>query len=71
MMPPLPSLTTEQVLALNPGDRVIVKKFHREGTLVRVNPEKKLAVVNVGLLEVESPFDGLAMKPVKEAKPPV
>lgn len=67
--PTLPSLTPEQVLALSPGDRVIVKRFHREGTLVRINAEKKLAVVNVGLLEVEAPFDGLAQKPPRTQAP--
>lgn len=58
--PHLPPLTDEQAATLRPGDRVYAKRFHREGTVVRVAPAKRLAVVNVGLLEIELPFEGLA-----------
>ncbi len=58
--PKLPPLRAEQVMALNPGDAVYVQRFHREGRVVRVVATKKLVVVDMGLLEVEVPFDGLA-----------
>jgi len=61
--PALPSVTPEQAAALQPGDTVVVKRFHRDGTLVRTIPTKQVAVVTVGLLEVEVPFDGLALPP--------
>lgn len=64
--PTLPSLTDEQVAALQPLDPVYVKRFHREGRVARVNPAKKLVIVTVGLLEVEVPFDGLALPPKRE-----
>lgn len=57
--PPAPPLTDEQALALQPGDAVYVKRFHRLGSVVRVNPHKRVVLVSVGLLEVEVPFDGL------------
>ncbi|MBN2445406.1 MAG: hypothetical protein JXO22_01675, partial [Phycisphaerae bacterium] len=58
--PDVPSLSEKQVLTLRPGDQVYAKRFNRTGTVVRLNEQKKLAVVSVGLLEVEIPFDGLA-----------
>lgn len=57
--PAVPSLSDAAAAQLGAGDRVYAKRFHREGTIVRVLPEKRLAVVNVGLLEVEVPFEGL------------
>lgn len=68
--PPVPSLTDEQAAALQPGDRVYAKRFHREGTVVRVTPAKRLAVVSVGLLEVELPFDGLGAARKSQAREP-
>ena len=53
-------LSAEQILALQAGDRVIVKRLHRDGRVVRVEPSKKQVVVSVGLFEVDVPFDGLA-----------
>ncbi len=68
--PALPSLTHEQAAGLRPFDPVYVQRFHREGRVVRLALTKKLAVVNMGLLEVEVPFDGLAMAPKpKEPRP--
>lgn len=58
--PESPPLTEQQAAALRAGDSVYVPKFHRVGTIVRVNAEKKVAAVNVGLLEVELPFSGLS-----------
>jgi len=60
--PQLPPLTDEQITQLQPGDRIFVKRFHRDGTLIRVVPEKKVALVSVGILEVEVPFHGLAQR---------
>lgn len=58
--PHVPSLTDDQAAALNPGDAIFAKRFHRDGTVVRVLADKRLAVITVGLLEVEVPFSGLA-----------
>ena len=53
-------MTDEQASKLEAGEHVYVKRFHREGVIIRVVPEKKVAAVSVGLLEVEVPFSGLA-----------
>lgn len=53
--------------ALEPFDTVWVKRFEREGRVVRLKPAKKLAVVSVGMLEVEVPYDGLALPPRRHA----
>jgi DNA mismatch repair protein MutS2 len=69
--PVLPPLTVEQAAALRPLDMVYVQRFHRDGRVVRLNSARKLAVVNVGLLEVEVPFDGLAIPPQPEPARPI
>jgi len=61
--PPIRSLSDAQVNELKAGDAVYVKRLHRRGRLVRLVPEKKLAVVNVGLFEAEVPYHGLAQPP--------
>jgi len=68
--PPGPPLTDEQIARLQPLDAVYVKRFHREGRLVRLKPARRVAVVSVGLLEVEVPYDGLAMPPEARAAKP-
>ncbi len=69
--PALPSLSDEQALALKPMDPVYVQRFRRAGRVIRVTPAKKLVLVDVGLLEVEVPFDGLALPaPPKAPRPP-
>jgi DNA mismatch repair protein MutS2 len=62
-------LSEEQINALQFGDRVVVKRLHREGRVVRVEPAKHVAFVSVGAFEVEVPFDGLALpeRPTKRA----
>jgi DNA mismatch repair protein MutS2 len=55
-----PPLADHEVAALQPEDAVYVRRFHREGRVVRLKPAKRVAIVNVGMLEVEVPFDGLA-----------
>jgi DNA mismatch repair protein MutS2 len=54
-------LTEAEANALRFGDRVVVKRLHREGKVVRVEPAKHVAFVSVGDFEVEVPFDGLAL----------
>lgn len=54
-------LTEAQASALQFGDTVIVKRLHRGGRVVRVEPAKHVAFVSVGAFEVEVPFDGLAV----------
>jgi hypothetical protein len=61
------ALNDVQLAALQPDDRVYVAKMSREGRVVRVDRDKKVAFVNVGLFEVEAPFDGLG---VARATPP-
>jgi len=60
--PNLLPLSETQIAKLAPGDRVYVRRLAREGEFVRVKPGKQVAVVTVGLLEVEVPFDGLALR---------
>lgn len=48
------------VSALRPGDRVHVKRFDREGRIVRMLLHKQLAVVSVGAMEMEIPLRELA-----------
>lgn len=60
--PVIPSLDLESAKSLRPGDRLYVKRFHREGFLVRINAEKRIAIVAMGVFgEVEAPFSGLAL----------
>jgi DNA mismatch repair protein MutS2 len=67
--PVLVPLSDQQIAALQPDDTVYVRRFHREGRLVRLKLAKQLAIVNVGLLEVEVPYDGLALIPKPERPP--
>lgn len=63
-------LTDDQITALKPGDHVYAKRFHRAGTIVRVNAARKLATVTVGVLEVELPFHGLGPVHEREERRP-
>ncbi len=67
--PKYPPLTDDQAARLKPLDTVFVQRFEREGRVVRLKLDKRLATVNVGLLEVEVPFDGLAL-PARAARKP-
>ncbi len=58
--PLIRSLTDEQAAALSPGEIVFVKRFHRTGSVVRVIPARKIALISTGVLEFEVPFSGLA-----------
>ncbi len=53
-------LSAEELKALRFGDKVMVKRLHREGRVVRVEAPKHVVFVSVGNFEVEVPFDGLA-----------
>ena len=59
--PPSPVLTAEQAAKLQAGDPIYVPQFHRIGTIARVNVERQVASVSLGLLEVEVPFKGLSL----------
>ncbi|RMF72529.1 MAG: hypothetical protein D6744_16750, partial [Planctomycetota bacterium] len=65
---PPPPLTDERIAALAAGDSVFVKRLHRSGRIVRVDRHKRVAIVTVGVLEVEVPFDGLAAP--SDSRPP-
>jgi len=56
------------VSALRPGDRVHVKRFDREGRIVRMLLHKQLAVVAVGAMEMEIPLKELSPLPSGTAK---
>lgn len=56
------SITPAELAQLKPGDPIYAKRFHREGVVVRTNPEKGVAIISVGLFgEVETPASGLAL----------
>lgn len=55
-----PPLTDAEFAALAGGDEIYVKRFHRTGRIIRVNAPKKVALVSVGVLELEVPVSGLA-----------
>lgn len=59
----IPVLSERQIAALQEGDEVYAIRFERVGHVVRVRLDKKVAVVSMGALEVELPFDGLAAAP--------
>jgi dsDNA-specific endonuclease/ATPase MutS2 len=61
--PPAPPLSDQQAGGLKSGDSIYVKRFRREGRVVRMNLAKRVASVSVGALEMELPFDGLSMPP--------
>jgi len=46
----------QAISALRPGDKVHVKRFDRQGQVLRVLLHKQLAVVTVGAMEIEVPF---------------
>ena len=51
----------EAMSSLRAGDRVHVKRFDREGRVVRVLLHKQMAVVAVGAMEIEVPLNELAI----------
>ena len=46
----------QAISALQPGDKVHVKRFDRQGEILRVLLHKQLAVVTVGAMEIEVPL---------------
>ena len=64
--PRLPSLSDAEAAALQTGDAVYVKRFHRTGHVSHVYPEKRIAQINLGTLVVEVPFEGLARPPKRD-----
>lgn len=58
--PNLEPLTAEAIEKLQPMDSLYVVRFRREGRFIRLIANRHLAVVNMGLFEVEVPYDGLA-----------
>ncbi len=48
------------VSSLQPGHRVLVRRFDREGTIVRMLLHKQIAVVSVGAMEMEVPIRELS-----------
>jgi dsDNA-specific endonuclease/ATPase MutS2 len=51
----------ETVSSLRAGDRIHVKRFDREGTVIRLMLHKQMAVVSVGAMEMEVPLVELAL----------
>lgn len=58
--PRVASFTEAQLLALRPGDEVYVRQFGRNARVVRVNAEKRVVLVSMGLMQVETAFAGLS-----------
>lgn len=54
---------TRALARLKPGDPVSVRRFDREGTIVRVNFTRQTALVSVGALELEVPLAELRLPP--------
>jgi dsDNA-specific endonuclease/ATPase MutS2 len=54
---------TQAIARLRPGDKVCVRRFEREGTVVRVHLHKQTALVVVGALEFEVPLAELRIPP--------
>ncbi len=51
----------EMVSRLQPGDTVHVRRFDREGRVVRMQFHKQLAVVSIGAMEIEVPLRELSL----------
>lgn len=51
--------TDEEIAQLQPQAELVVKRFSSLGRLIRLKPERKLALVSVGNMEVEVPYSGL------------
>jgi DNA mismatch repair protein MutS2 len=49
------------ISSLQPGDRVHVKRFDRDGRVVRMKMHKQVAVVSVGTMEIEVPLKELTL----------
>ena len=67
------SAKREAVLALQPGQKVFVVPFHKRATLIRLVPEKGVAVVQSGVFEMEIPLSDLeptSQPAPKPKKPP-
>ena len=54
-------LSEAEISALKAGDEIVVKRLHRLGRIARIETDKHVAVVSVGLFEVEVPFNGIAI----------
>jgi len=64
----------QALLELAPGEKVYVVPFHKRATLIRVKPEKDVAVVQSGIFEMEIPLADIELlrprpKPQKQAPP--
>ncbi len=49
----------EALLAIKPGEQVFVLPFNKRATLIRIRPEKDLAIVQSGIFEMELPLADL------------
>ncbi len=67
--PQFPSFSDTEAAGLDAGDAVYVKRFHREGRVVRALAAKKVIVVDMGMMQLEVPFDGLAKLPEAPSRP--
>lgn len=57
---------TKAMAELRPGHTVHVRRFDREGTIVRMQLQKQTAVVSLGTLELEVPLSDLRIPPPTE-----
>lgn len=54
------------VLGAAPGSQVFVVPFNKRATLIRINEEKELAIVQAGIFEMEVPLADV--EPVREGR---
>ncbi len=53
----IPAMPEEQILALQSGDRVFVRRFRKAGQVVRLKRDKRMVVVDLGTVDAEVAFN--------------
>lgn len=52
-----PAMPLEQILALQAGERVFVRRFRKAAQVVRIKPDKRRVVVDLGAMDAEVAFE--------------
>ncbi len=61
----LPPLSAEQIASLTSGQQVFVRRFQKVGVVVRLKPEKRHIVVDLGTMDAEVGYDEVCSCPPK------
>ncbi len=61
-IPPMPE---DQVLALQPGQQIFVRRFRKAAQVVRIRPDKHRVVVDLGAMDAEIAFDEVCACPTR------